>query len=162
MTDDPDSLTVVGHDETDDGVQTIETWCDVARQTLRSEGIRSGALDLIFIEELQMHELNRTHMGADRPTDVLAFPLDGPDGAPNPDEDGPPSHLGDVVICPKVAREQAPGHCGSFESEMTLLVVHGVLHVLGHDHAEPDETRVMQARERHHLDRHGYRHPVPA
>ena len=161
MNDDSDSLSVVGHDETENGLDAIETWCDVARQTLRGEGFVTGALDLIFVDPPAMHELNQTHMGVDRPTDVLAFPLDGPDGAKAAADGDPPAHLGDIVVCPSVAREQAPDHCGSFESEMTLLVVHGVLHVLGHDHAEPDETLVMQARERHHLSRHGHQHPVP-
>jgi probable rRNA maturation factor len=52
-----------------------------------------------------------------------------------------------------VAQRHAPSHAGSYEDEMALLVVHGVLHVLGHDHAEPDETAAMQARERELLDR---------
>ena len=56
--------------------------------------------------------------------------------------------LGDVVICPTVARRNAPEHAGTYEDELALLVVHGVLHVLGMDHAEPDETAAMQARER--------------
>ncbi|MEL6986005.1 MAG: rRNA maturation RNase YbeY, partial [Actinomycetota bacterium] len=67
----------------------------------------------------------------------------------------------DIVICPEVARRQAPEHCGSIEAELALLVIHGVLHILGHDHAEPEETAVMQARERHHLGLLGHRHPGP-
>ena len=52
--------------------------------------------------------------------------------------------LGDVVVCPAVAAEQAPTHAGTLDDELALLVVHGVLHVLGHDHAEPDETLTMR------------------
>ena len=61
--------------------------------------------------------------------------------------------LGDVVVCPAVAAEQAPTHAGTLDDELALLVVHGVLHVLGHDHAEPDETATMRARELELLDR---------
>ncbi len=64
--------------------------------------------------------------------------------------------LGDVVICPAVAARNAPEHAGSYDDEMALLVVHGVLHVLGMDHAEPDEAEAMRAREAELLARfHG-------
>ena len=53
-----------------------------------------------------------------------------------------PVLLGDVVVCPAVAADQAPTHAGTVDDELALLVVHGVLHVLGHDHAEPAETAV--------------------
>ena len=84
-------------------------------------------------------ELNRHHMDADRPTDVLAFPMDLP-GEALGDE---PAVLGDVVLCPAVAVEQAPRHGKSATAELELLLVHGILHLLGHDHAEPDERDVM-------------------
>ncbi|MDH3683112.1 MAG: rRNA maturation RNase YbeY [Acidimicrobiia bacterium] len=160
MTADPSLLTVDGHDETAAGLGPIERWCDVARRTLEDEGVAGGTLDLIFVDPEPMAKLNREHLGSDRPTDVLAFPLDGPDrSSPGPGD--PPAHLGDIVVCPSVAAAQAPEHCGDPEAELTLLIVHGVLHVLGHDHAEPSDTAAMQARERHHLARYGYRHPVP-
>jgi probable rRNA maturation factor len=113
-----------------------------------------------------MAELNKRFMDADGPTDVLAFPIDDPvdagrwpdAGSTGPDRDGPepgdlPLLLGDVVVCPAVASRQAPEHAGSYEDEMALLVVHGVLHVLGHDHVGPEETAAMQAKERSLLDR---------
>lgn len=160
MTTDPSPLIVDGHDETTAGFGPIDRWCGVALRTLQDEGVTAGALDLIFVDPARIAELNRRHLGADRPTDVLAFPLDGPDHD-QPEPGAPPAHLGDVIVCPSVAAAQAADHCGEVEAELTLLIVHGVLHVLGHDHAEPAETAVMQARERHHLARHGYRHPVP-
>jgi probable rRNA maturation factor len=165
---------VDGNDETSAGVEELARWCDVARRTLIGEGVRDGRLDLLFVDPADMAALNQRYLGTPGPTDVLAFPLDGPGAADEPcamtagerqpdrfDRE-PPRHLGDVVVCPSVARDQAAQHTGGVESELTLLIVHGVLHVLGHDHAEPDETRVMQGRERHHLERFGFRHPVGA
>ena len=59
-----------------------------------------------------------------------------------------------MVVCPAVAARQAPEHAGSYDDELALLVVHGVLHVLGMDHADPTEAAAMQARERELLDRY--------
>ena len=59
-----------------------------------------------------------------------------------------------MVVCPAVAARQAPEHAGSYDDEIALLVVHGVLHVLGMDHADPEEAAAMQARERELLDRY--------
>lgn len=159
----PPHLEVEAHDETADEGVDLDRWREVARTTLAVEldgdDGANGRLDLIFVDPDTMAELNREHMGADYATDVLAFPLDG---AGDDDGLGLPRHLGDVVVCPQVARAQAAEHCGDEEAELTLLVVHGVLHVLGHDHAEDDERLVMQGRERLHLDRYGFAHPVPA
>ncbi|MEM9131725.1 MAG: rRNA maturation RNase YbeY [Actinomycetota bacterium] len=175
-------LVVEGHDETaSDGAdgepgdpsghlhRDLDRWCEVARTTLAGEGITTGRLDLIMVGRDQMAELNLEHMGHEGPTDVLAFPLDGPEAAadggtadlvdPATVVGDPARHLGDVIVCPEVAVAQAPEHAGSVDAELTLLVVHGVLHVLGHDHAEPGETAAMRARERAHLDRYGFAHP---
>jgi probable rRNA maturation factor len=105
-----------------------------------------------------MTALNLEHMGEDGPTDVLAFPIDGPDLAAGDRSapvrtGGPPPVLGDVVSCPTVARRNAAAHDVAEEDELALLVVHGVLHILGHDHAEAEETAVMKGREQLHLAR---------
>jgi probable rRNA maturation factor len=112
-----------------------------------------------------MAELHARFMGAEGPTDVLAFPIDddevGVGRSPDASTTGPdrdpvsdvPLLLGDVVICPAVAARNAPTHAGTYDDEIALLVVHGILHVLGMDHATPEETDVMQARERELLDR---------
>ena len=109
-------------------------------------------------------------MDKEGPTDVLAFPIDDPidagrwpdSGSTGPDREPPelgelPLLLGDVVVCPAVAARQAPTHAGSYDDEIALLVVHGVLHVLGMDHAEPEEAAAMQARERELLDKFHHR-----
>jgi probable rRNA maturation factor len=93
---------------------------------------------------------------------VLSFPLDAADDAA--DRDSTPSVpvlLGDVVICPSVAREQAPTHAGTLDDELALLVVHGVLHVLGYDHATSDDAVAMRARELELLVAHHWDGPPP-
>ena len=132
----------------------------LARQVLAAEGVRGPAeLGLGFVTESDMADLNREWMGQDGATDVLAWPLDAlPDG--DTEDDGPvptvdmPRLLGDVVVCPAVAARQAETAGHDIADELALLVVHGVLHVLGHDHDGPEEEAVMQAREAAHLTRH--------
>jgi len=130
---------VVASDDQDDEPVDLERWRRLAADVLVDEGA-AGELDLLFVDEATMAELNRVHLGHEGPTDVLSFPIDGADA-------GPDGLLGDVVVCPAVARRNAPDHAGTYDDEVALLVVHGVLHVLGHDHAEPDEEAVMRARE---------------
>lgn len=132
-------------------------WAALATAVLRHEGAR-GELTLTFVDRDEISALNAEHMGVEGPTDVLSFPLDEPDAAPLADE---PVLLGDVVVCPAVAADAAPAHAGTLADELALLVVHGCLHVLGHDHAEPDETRIMRARELELLVEHHWCGPVP-
>lgn len=98
-------------------------------------------VSLLFVDRESISELNAHHMDADGPTDVLAFPMD----LPGETRAGEPSILGDVVMCPEIAAEQAPRHGATPAAEMELLVVHGLLHLLGHDHAEADDRRRMFA-----------------
>jgi probable rRNA maturation factor len=162
---------VFGADEQTTVEVEVDRWTTLAREVLLAEGVRGDAeLSLLFVDEAAIAELNERFMDAEGPTDVLAFPIDDPvvagrwpdAGTAGPDRDDPdpgdlPLLLGDVVVCPAVAQRQAPTHAGSYEDELALLVVHGVLHVLGHDHAEPDETAVMQERERALLERFHHR-----
>jgi len=76
------------------------------------------------------------------PTDVLSFPMDEL-RTPQPGESAEPGVLGDVVICPQVAREQGEAAGHGLTGELELLLTHGILHLLGHDHAEPAEKKVM-------------------
>ena len=138
----------------------LERWEALAQAVLAEEGVRGEAeLNVLFVDEDAIAELNEEFLGASGPTDVLAFPLDadlvdaadehrrtGPDRAPLDPSDYP-LLLGDVVVCPAVAARNAPAHAGTLDDELALLIVHGILHVLGHDHAEPEETARMRQRE---------------
>jgi probable rRNA maturation factor len=148
---------VVGADEQDAVDVDVERWSALARDVLVTEG-RRGELTLTFVDAAEIASLNAEHLGKEGPTDVLSFPLD----EDTPAQPGVPVLLGDVVICPAVAAEQAPAHAGTLDDELALLVVHGVLHVLGHDHAEDAETTVMRARELALLEAHHWHGPAPA
>ncbi len=124
-------------------------WRRLAASVLDDEGVAGPAeLSISFVDEETMATLNAAHMGGSGPTDVLSFPLDA---EPDPTTGGAaPRLLGDVIICPSVAKGNAVPP-GGYDGEVALLVVHGILHVLGMDHAEADEAAVMVARERRHL-----------
>jgi probable rRNA maturation factor len=160
------TLNVFGADEQAHVEIDVDRWVQLARDALTDEGVAGEAeLSILFVDETAMAELNQRFMDKVGPTDVLAFPIDEtgpigrwPDaGTTGPDRDEDPNEapllLGDVVVCPSVAARQAVDHGVSLDDELALLVVHGVLHVLGHDHAEADEAARMQARERDLLDR---------
>ncbi len=139
---------VVAVDEQDDLPVDLDRWSQLAGDALVASGVDEGELNLLFVDESAMTDLNRQHMDEDRPTDVLSFPLDADDADPFGER-----LIGDIVVCPVYAARQAADHRGerdhdgSVEDELALLIVHGVLHILGHDHAEPDETTRMQAAE---------------
>src|ERR1700712_5407526 len=101
-------------------------------------------LSILLMDVEAMTELHVKWMDEPGPTDVMSFPMDELDTARRPDEMGPgPALLGDVVLCPAVATEQAVQAGHSLDDELHLLTVHGILHLLGLDHAEPDEEKEM-------------------
>jgi probable rRNA maturation factor len=112
---------------------------DLARRTLRGEGIVDAELSVSFVEDAEIEELHVTYIGEPGPTDVLSFPLDADDLA----EDGA-RVLGDVVIAPAVAARNNPDDP---EAELRLLLVHGVLHLLGYDHEDAAGKVAMWARQ---------------
>lgn len=149
-------------------------WIKLAEAVLADQGIRGETeVSLLYVDETTIADLNSRFLGKEGPTDVLAFPIDeepveggrspdsggtGPGFNPSPEE--APTLLGDVVICPAVASRNAPEHAGTYDDELALLLVHGLLHLLGLDHEDPEEAEVMEAKERELLGRH-YGH-VPA
>ena len=109
-------------------------------------------LSVLLVDEPAMTELHVRWMGEERPTDVLAFPMDElrppqPGGThvevSDVDAGGMPGLLGDVVICPQVAAGQARQARHSFDDEIDLLCTHGILHLLGYDHGDPAELAEM-------------------
>ena len=96
-------------------------------------------ISLSFVDVQEMEELHIKWMQEDGPTDVLSFPMDMPEGKDDV------VTLGDIVISPAVAAKQATNAGHSVEHEMYILATHGLLHILGYDHADPDEEKVMFA-----------------
>ena len=123
----------------------------VARFTVDRMRIHPLAeLSVLLVDERTMTELHERWMGEPGPTDVLAFPMDelrpphlGGNRAGEPEPGGDPGLLGDVVLCPQVAGEQAAKAGHSTQEELELLCVHGTLHLLGYDHAESEEHAAM-------------------
>ena len=175
-------LSVFAADEQTDIEIDIARWRTLAEQVILEEGVMQPGLDvemsLLFVDETTIANLNQQFMGKEGPTDVLSFPIDDPRDEIEPgtpiggspfavqaefdderaefldDEDrDAPSLLGDVLICPVIAAQNAPdhageGHNGSLDDELALLVVHGILHLLGMDHIIDAEAEIMEARER--------------
>ena len=112
-------------------------------------------VSITFATDEQIHELNRTYRGIDRPTDVLSFECDGLDDdfadidAETLDE---AFELGDIVIAPDVAQRQTEEFGTTFTEELALLETHGLLHLCGWDHLEDDEALAMESRERELLE----------
>ena len=135
------------NNETDAAIDEVE-FAELAAYVLREMNIADGAeLAILFVDEPAMEQLHIQWMDEPGPTDVLSFPMDelrpGTPGSPTP-----PGLLGDIVVCPSVATRQAAAAGHSPEEEMLLLTTHGLLHLLGYDHAEPEEEKEMFALQR--------------
>lgn len=99
-------------------------------------------LSILLVGEDVMAGYHKRFMDLDGPTDVMSFPMDEL-RAPEPGQEPPRGMLGDIVICPQFTSAQAPGNGREPAEEIEYLLIHGLLHLLGHDHAEPDERSVM-------------------
>jgi probable rRNA maturation factor len=160
------SVDVFAADEQQAHPMDVARWAELARRVLDERGVKGETeVSLLFVDEDAIAALNEQFLGKSGPTDVLSFPIEdepGPTGR-SPDfggsgpgtsaEQGEPSLLGDVVVCPAVAARNAEDHEVAFDDEVALLVVHGLLHLLGMDHGKDDEAERMEALEQQLLDR---------
>ncbi|MEY3696563.1 MAG: hypothetical protein RJA41_213 [Actinomycetota bacterium] len=117
-------------------IKTAEFALDFLRMNSETE------LSIALVDLAEMERLHIEHMNEPGPTDVLSFEMDElripPEG-----QTAIPGILGDVILCPEFAAKQAAENNQDTASELDMLLVHGILHLLGHDHAEPDEHRIM-------------------
>jgi probable rRNA maturation factor len=143
-------------------------WAVLAKAVLEAQGLRGDAeLSVIYVDEETIASHNKQFLNHDGPTDVLSFPIEdepivsgrapdngttGPSSNERPDE--APLLLGDILICPAVAFKNAPEHTGSYDEELALLLVHGILHLIGMDHEIEVEAVAMEAREQELLNAH--------
>ena len=108
------------------------------REALKHQTVSSASeLTIVLTDDARLKELNRDYLGIDAPTDVLSFP------ASETDPETGARYIGDIIISMARARSQATAAGHPLESEVQLLVVHGVLHLLGHDHATAEEKAQM-------------------
>lgn len=134
----------------------------VAEESLRVAAAPDGNVSLVLTDDATVQALNRDYRGLDEPTDVLSFGLGG---LAKPLEDEPhevfilptdvPTEIGEIVISGPYAARQAAGRDRALRDELALLVAHGVLHLLGHDHDEPEEEAEMRDAEAVILGRFG-------
>ena len=143
-----DRPTVIVDDEREpdgsDHAVDVDRWAGLVADVLDDEGLsdREVEVHLHFVDESAIGDLNRDHMGVSGPTDVLAFPIDElrPGLVNEEPEEGV---LGDLVLCPVVAERQGETAGHGTLAEIELLTTHGILHLLGYDHAEPEEHKEM-------------------
>ena len=120
---------------------------EAARQVLASERAQ-GDITILITDDETVAELNQRYLGREGPTDVLSFPAIDPNAAHDfALPPGQPPYLGDILIALPYTRRQAERLGRPLEDELALLVVHGVLHLLGYDHATPEEKAAMWARQ---------------
>lgn len=113
---------------------------------LSALGHEDSELSIAFVDDGRMQELNRDWRGKDRPTDVLSFSqLEGEDLAAA--EEGEPLLLGDIIVSLDTLERQARDGGWTDDEEMVRLLLHGVLHLLGHDHEEEDDAKAMRTEE---------------
>ena len=115
---------------------------NVLKLVLDEKGRSNAEVSIVFVDDGEMRNLNRNFRGINKSTDVLAFPMNtGKFANINPEL------LGDIVISVPTARKYAEINERSLERELSVLLIHGLLHLLGYDHIDEDDARVMEARE---------------
>lgn len=112
-----------------------------ARALLAAVGREHASLSISLVGDAAIARINAEHRAKDTPTDVLSFPLE-------PDPRDPEQLLGDIVISVDTARRQAAEYDATLQRELYRLMIHGLLHILGHDHEAAGERRRMEAEER--------------
>jgi len=143
-------------DRTVEGVTVdLERCAALARTVLVGEGAPANvALDMALVDRSVIAELNEHHLGGTGPTDVLSFPMfesDELDGLDRDDDEAEPAMLGDIVVCIEVVDERRGAE--GLDDAADLMIVHGTLHILGHDHDIAERAAIMRAKESHYLGR---------
>lgn len=136
-----------------DGLDPKRIRGDVERM-LEAIGEKGSSVSLSFVGDKKIRALNRDYRGKDRPTDVLSFPLYDAPAQPPRARNGmvPERLLGDIVISVDTASRQAADYDATLEMEVRRLMIHGLLHLMGHDHERDDERKAMEREERRLAD----------
>ncbi|MCL2882382.1 MAG: rRNA maturation RNase YbeY [Coriobacteriia bacterium] len=136
-------IQIISHREPE--VLDLQAFVRLAQFALaREEAPEACVVSIALVDVGEMAELNERYREMEGPTDVLSFPCDDPQLMVEGDE---PVTLGDIIIAPEIAEAQAREYGQTIEAELNLLLVHGVLHLLGYDHIEPEDAEAMENRE---------------
>lgn len=129
---------------TNENIDMNDKLYDVVKAVLDNEGLSMDyEVSITFVDKDEIHKLNREYRKVDRPTDVLSFPMN--------EEfliEGMDSMLGDIVICMDIAKDQAKEYGHSLDREIMYLTCHSMLHLLGYDHIEEDDKKIMRGKEK--------------
>ena len=139
--------------ETDENLdEYMDKLHDLLNFALKKEKLDDVEFNIIFVDSNKIHEINREYRGIDRVTDVISFALED-------NEEIKLEHriLGDIYICVERAHEQAIEYGHSFLREIAFLMIHGLLHLLGYDHMEPEDEKVMFGKQEEILNEFGIR-----
>ena len=132
------------HLEIDEKTENILT--DLVELSLEEEGLDcDGEVSILFVDDKEIHELNKTYRGIDKSTDVLSFPQY--DSLKDEEISDPYVILGDVVISTETAKKQSEEYNHSLEREIGFLVVHSMFHLMGYDHDTEENTKMMRVKE---------------
>jgi probable rRNA maturation factor len=134
------NVDVLNESGVDADVVALTRLCRFTMSRMRLHPGTELTLRLVDVDTIAT--LNERWMDKKGPTDVLSFPMDELSPGRD-DDDAVEGYLGDIALAPQVAEQQAPAAGHSAQDEMELLTVHGILHLLGYDHAEPEEHREM-------------------
>lgn len=132
-------------------LEKMELWA----QTALTEGGRTqdSELTIRMVDSEEIHELNRDYRNVDRPTNILSFPFEMPEGI----ETLP--LIGDLVICKAVLEKECTEQHKTLEEHFCHLIIHGCLHLIGYDHIKEDEAKIMEGHEIKALAKLGYKNP---
>ena len=150
---------IINHEITEPRLnkETHHALVSIAQRVLIAYGREEAEVGITLTDEETIHQLNREWRGIDAPTDVLSFALaEEEQMEPTGENESPPELLGDVVICLPIALRQAAEYGHSSTREILYLAVHGLLHLLGHDHQTTEEQRRMRSMEEEFLAEAGW------
>ena len=137
--------------ETNELIKELETIEKLLNYAIEHEKLNNLEFNIIIVDNKKIHELNRDFRGIDRPTDVITFALEDNEDFPEMDI----RILGDIYISIDKAKGQAIEYGHSFLRELSFLTIHGFLHLLGYDHMNEDEEKVMFSKQEEILDGFG-------
>jgi len=129
--------------ETNKNLKELETLPNLIDYAIKSEKLGNVIFNVIIVDEKKIHELNREYRGIDRPTDVITFALEDNEDIVYKDF----RLLGDIYICIEKVYSQAEEYGHSVSRELSFLTIHGFLHLLGYDHMNEEEEKIMFKRQ---------------